>query len=258
MLVCALIGMSAHTLSRPAPPAVRESEASALRRTFESRFGAHKNSQGPEEWIVRDFFNDRRGGVFLDVGASHYRHESNTYYLETALGWSGVAIDALPQFGQGYAQHRPRTAFVNAFVSDRADARATLFVGLDNTEVSSTRPEFTEQFTTRLRPVDVMTTTLDLVLAQRQVDRVDFVSLDIELHEPQALAGFSITRFKPALVCVEAHPEVRQALLDYFQASNYRLVGKYLRLDTLNLWFQPADGPAVDPASHRPPDRPPS
>ncbi len=32
--------------------------------------------------------------------------------------------------------------------------------------------------------------------------------MDIELSEPKALAGFTIERFKPELVCIEAHPEV--------------------------------------------------
>ena len=39
------------------------------------------------------------------------------------------------------------------------------------------------------------------------------------------LAGFDIARFKPALVCIEAHPEVRQAILDYFAARHYVLIG---------------------------------
>jgi hypothetical protein len=63
--------------------------------------------------------------------------------------------------------------------------------------------------------------------------------MDIELAEPAALRGFSIERFRPALVCVEAHPEVRQQILDYFAAHNYTVVGKYLRADLDNLWFAP-------------------
>ena len=243
LLVSALVGVAAFSAGRAGSPTRREPEAAGLRRTLEQRFGPNKNSQGVEEWIVRDFFNDKRDGVFLDVGASHYRDESNTFALETQLGWSGVAVDALPQFAGGYVEHRPRTTFITAFVSDKADAEATLFIGTDNTEVSSAQPEFTKRYTDKLRPMRVVTTTLDAVLARTRVERVDFLNLDIELHEPQALAGFSIDRFRPALVSVEAHPEVRQALLDYFHAHNYVVVSKYLRLDPLNLWFRPAAAP---------------
>src|SRR5215216_2059385 len=47
------------------------------------KYGPDHFSMGFEEWVVRDYFNDRRGGVFLDVGANHYKAQNNTYYLET-------------------------------------------------------------------------------------------------------------------------------------------------------------------------------
>jgi Methyltransferase FkbM domain len=84
------------------------------------------------------------------------------------------------------------------------------------------------------------TTTLDVVLEQAAITALDFMSMDIELSEPKALAGFDIDRFKPALVCIEGHPEVRQQILDYFQKHGYVLIGKYLRADVKNLYFTPA------------------
>jgi hypothetical protein len=57
-------------------------------------YGPDKYSMGPEEWILRELLHDQRDGVFLDVGSSDARELSNTYYLESALGWSGIAIDA--------------------------------------------------------------------------------------------------------------------------------------------------------------------
>ena len=59
--------------------------------------GSRRYSRNVEEWLIRDHFKDRRNGVFVDVGANHYKDESNTYFLETELGWSGIAIDALPR-----------------------------------------------------------------------------------------------------------------------------------------------------------------
>ncbi len=43
-------------------------------------------SHGKEELIIRDFFQDRRGGVFLDVGFAFPKKNSTTYYLEKHLG----------------------------------------------------------------------------------------------------------------------------------------------------------------------------
>jgi hypothetical protein len=85
--------------------------------------------------------------------------------------------------------------------------------------------------------VKAKTTTLDAVLQKAGIDHVDFLSMDIELAEPAALRGFSVRRYRPTLVCVEAHPQVRQQILDYFASNGYVVVGKYLRADGHNLWF---------------------
>src|SRR5262245_39144672 len=91
------------------------------------KYGPARFSSGPEEWIIRDFFGDRHAGTFVDVGANDYQRDSNTYFLETTLGWSGIAIDALPEFATGYTQHRPRTQFFAYFVSDASDRTEQIF-----------------------------------------------------------------------------------------------------------------------------------
>jgi hypothetical protein len=90
------------------------------------------------------------------------------------------------------------------------------------------------------RTIAAATITLDDLLRTESLNRIDFLSIDIELHEPQALSGFSLQKYRPELVCIEAHPEVRQQILDYFAAREYVIVGKYLRADPQNLWFMPA------------------
>ena len=200
-------------------------------------YGPQKHSQFEEEWIIRDFFRDGRGGVFVDVGAADARLQSTTYYLERALGWSGIAVDAQVEFAAGYREHRPRTRFFPLFVADQSGQRATLYV-TDSPWVATSEKSFTEQWE-KVGQRQVPTITLDDLLAQQKIEKVDFLSMDIELSEPKALAGFSIERFRPALVCIEAHPEVRQQILEYFASHGYVLVGKYLRVDEHNLYFMP-------------------
>jgi len=206
-------------------------------------YGPTHFSQFAEEWIIRDFFQDRRDGVFVDVGANDYQHDSTTYYLETALGWHGLAIDAQREMAEGYRKNRPRTQFFSFFVSDRTDAVAELFIPANRgLNASGTREAVDDG--TKLEVREVPTIRLDDLLMRTGVDRVDFLSMDIELAEPQALAGFDIERFRPELVCIESHPSVRQAILDYFQRHEYVLVGKYLRVDAENLYFTAA-GPSA-------------
>jgi FkbM family methyltransferase len=200
-------------------------------------YGPEHNSEHGEEWIVRDFFKNERGGMFVDVGAYHYQRFSNTYYLETEMGWSGVAIEPQVMFAAEYKRYRPRTVFVPLFISDVSNRQATLYVSEFDTVASGVR-EFTESFG-KVTPTPVTTSTLDDVLDRLGMKRIDFLSIDIELAEPQALAGFSIARFAPRLVAIEAHPPVRQQILDYFARNQYVLVGRYWQADDENFWFAP-------------------
>ena len=66
--------------------------------------------------------------MFVDVGAADYKEFSNTFYFETVLVWSGAAVDAQPDYANGYQLHRSRTKFFAFFVADRDDASVQFFV----------------------------------------------------------------------------------------------------------------------------------
>jgi FkbM family methyltransferase len=236
LLIVAFVLLLVYGL-RPAPfPEVQSaSEIDEFRR----KYGPHHNSEREEEWLVRDFFNDRRGGIFVDVGANHYRTASKTYYLESVLGWSGIAIEPLEEFAADYARHRPRTRFFPVFVSSVSDQTAKLYVLRDQSSVSSSNEAFVRQFGTPDEVRTVPTVALSDLLDRERIDRIDFLSMDIELHEPQALKGFDIDRFKPALVCIEALKPVRQQILDYFASHGYVLEGRYIWVDRENFYFKP-------------------
>lgn len=208
------------------------------------KYGKRSYSRYREDVIVRHFFKDRREGVFLDVGASHFEEESNTYYLEKSLGWSGVAIDALAEYAAGYEQSRPKTKFLAYAVTDQDGGEIT-FLQRRNRKISSL-------YESKIRPNDryeeitVPKATLNTLLEQQSINKVDFMSMDIELAEPAALAGFDIDRFKPELVCIEAHPPVRKEIVAYFKEHWYKRVDHYLPFDPINWYYTPMSAEEIE------------
>jgi FkbM family methyltransferase len=239
LLVGTVLGVGLWLYSNVRAITAPSPEAEFLR----AEYGPDRSSQHAEEWIVRDFFDDRRNGFFLDVGANHYKTHSNTYYLETALGWQGIAVEPLVEFAADYARYRPNTRFRAFFVSDVSNEQAKLYVQQGEPRVSSARQDFTEFYGENVSAIDVATIALNDLLEAERVERVDFLSMDIELWEPKALAGFDVERFRPELVCIEAHLDVRQQILDYFARHGYVVVGRYLRADIWNLYFTPIGAP---------------
>ena len=237
LVLALLLAVGASACSRQ--PATTGPNVEPEAEGLKAKYGPSKNSYGPEEWIVRDFFQDKRDGIFLDVGANHYKSTSNTYYLEQQLNWSGIAIDALPEFAADYQKFRPRTKFFAFFVADKSNERARMYVLEKNKQIGSGDKSFAEQHGDKAKEIEVPTITLNDLLDSEKVTKIDYLSLDIELYEPKALAGFDVDRFHPQLVCVEAHPQVRQEIIDYFARHRYVVVGKYLRADPNNLYFTP-------------------
>jgi FkbM family methyltransferase len=229
---------SPRNVPKPPNPVVSASEM----QYFRQRYGPDHFSEREEEWMIRDFFQDRRDGYFVDVGAHHFKSSSKTYYLESKLGWSGLAIEPQVEFGPDYAKYRPRTKFLPFFISDVSNDKAKLYVLRNMRSVASSNGEFVKQFGKPDEVREVPTITLNDLLKAERVTKIDLLTIDIELHEPHALKGFDIKQFKPSLVCIEALAPVRQQILDYFARNGYVIVGKYIWVDLENLYFVPLGG----------------
>jgi FkbM family methyltransferase len=236
LLALVMTGVWASTRLPRQPHAV---QSATERDYFRHRYGPGHFSEREEEWLIRDYFQDRRRGVFVDVGANHYQSTSKTFFLESELEWSGLAIEPQRQFEKDYMRFRPRSKFLPFFVSNVSNETAKLYVIRKSTTVASSDRDFVERFGEPDEIREVPTITLNDLLAAEGVQTFDFLSMDIELHEPQALEGFDIQRFRPSLVCIEGLAPVRQQILDYFARNGYVLIGKYLWVDLENLYFAP-------------------
>ena len=71
-------------------------------------------SQIEQDQFVEHILKGKRDGTFLDVGCNHWQTISNTCYLEKQLGWSGIGIDLVPFFEEGWIVNRPRSTFICA------------------------------------------------------------------------------------------------------------------------------------------------
>lgn len=193
-------------------------------------------SQGFEELVIRDFFQDREGGFFLDVGCYLPRDMSTTYYLEDQLGWTGIGVDAIGSYGKAWKKHRPNSTFMHRAVSDVDGETVTLHVA---GPIASVQKGVVDQFSKDSVEIEVPTITLNTLLEQHGIGKVDFLSMDIEGAEPAALRGFDIRRYKPDLCCIEFLE--KDFVMDYFTSNGYELLTKYQKIDKHNLYFAPVD-----------------
>jgi FkbM family methyltransferase len=242
---------------QPPPTDAAKPEAKAERR---SEPPGHRNllarkklySQHDEELIIRDFFQDRRKGFYLDVGCAWPKRNSNTYYLESRLGWSGIGVDALPDYAEAWKRERPKSLFANYIVSDHSGSVET-FYRSELQGLSSVKPKRT--FSGRelkYERIRIPTITLTKLLDDNRVSKVDLLSIDIEGAELQALAGLDIERFRPELVCIEWYHVGQDRILAYFASHGYEPIERYLARDAVNHYFTPrSNAQAAKPSGGR-------
>jgi FkbM family methyltransferase len=201
-------------------------------------------SIGPEELIIRDFFQDRRDGFYVDVGCAWAEDKSNTYYLEKHLGWTGIGIDALDDYADEWASKRPKSKFRNYLITSESGGEGTIFKSV-RPGLSSTNEKMASGglfgYDEAVEEISVPMITLTDLLDEEGVTKVDLLSMDIEGHEPAAFAGFDIDRFQPELLVIEGKSKAVEV---YLKKHGYEQIERYADLDPLNRYFQRKGGEA--------------
>jgi FkbM family methyltransferase len=189
-----------------------------------------------EEKLVREFFHDAASGFFVEVGANHPTHASQTWHLEQA-GWIGILVEPQPDLAAQLMATRTAKVFAVACSSPVEAGRslplhvAGPLSSLDRSQMApGARPESV---------IIVPVKTLDEILEEAKAPTpLDFLSVDVEGHEIKVLLGFDFARWRPRLILIEDHV----GNLDrhrFLKNSGYRLV----RRAGNNGWYVPYDAP---------------
>ncbi len=200
--------------------------------------------QEDEERLVRDFFEGRERGFFVEVGANHPTKNSQSWHLEQ-LGWSGVLVEPQPDLAAFLVTARKAQVFAVACSSpERADQPMPLHVAgpmssLDRNKMAAgARADYVLMVPVR---------TLDSILIEANAPApLDLLSVDVEGHELEVLEGCDLDRWQPRLILLEDHVG-DLAKHRYLSGSGYRL----LRRVGFNGWYVPDQSPLKSTAAER-------
>ncbi len=180
-------------------------------------------------------------GRFVEVGALDGFFESNTYYLERFCNWHGILIEPIPRMYERLRVNRPRARTFNcALVSDEFESATIRLLDqhamsrVDAVSALDATAESSHPF------VDVPARTLTSVLSEAGVKNVDFLSLDVEGLELEALSGLDFRCYRPRFILVECLSGEKKQEMDAFLATYYRFVDKFTYRDFFYEAVQPS------------------
>ena len=136
---------------------------------------------GQDKWVMSLF----SGGFYIDVGAYDGIESSNTLLLEEQ-GWSGLCIEAGPQFASMCSSNRPKSTTVAKAVKNYAGT--TSFSNFSTGTVGESIP------------CDTLTNILDAYGAPKVIE---YMSLDIEGGEEEAIQSLDWDKYQINSITVE-------------------------------------------------------
>ena len=179
-------------------------------------------SQEQEERLVREFFGGDDSGYYVELGAHHPTHASQTWHLEQ-LGWTGVLVEPQPDLAALLVTTRKSSTVFPVACTSPENAGRTTSLHVDGARSSLDRDRMVPGSKAAC-VIAVQTRTLDSILDEAQAPQpIDLLSVDVEGHELQVLSGFNFQRWQPLLILVEDHVDDLQTHF-CLKARGYRLI----------------------------------
>ncbi len=186
-----------------------------------------------EAELVWKFFDRRKKGFFVEVGANEPQKRSQTWFLEQK-GWRGLLIEPQSRFAEELRNARPRSVvFQVACAAPGHPEEMTLHIA-ESPSQSSLGKNLVEANTKYVQTEIVKVQTLDELLGQAGDPAIDFISIDVEGTQMDVLRGFSIQRHRPALLFIEDHLH-NLKVHRYLKRKSYELVKR----TGSNNWYVP-------------------
>ncbi len=161
-------------------------------------------SQNLEDILLDRVFRDRVG-TYMDIGAHHPVLESNTHFFHE-LGWRGTNIEPMPGMHRLLVEERAGDLNLNVAVSD-TEGEMVFYEVADSTGLSTLSAEVALRHRARGRQVverQVRTTTIGSLIEEHRIAPPDLLSIDVENHEGQVLAGMPFETWRPAVLVIES------------------------------------------------------
>lgn len=179
---------------------------------------------GQERYLNEKYFNNKKDGVFVDIGAHNGIELSNTKFFEE-LGWTGLCVEPLPDVFEKLKTNR-KCICENYAVTDTEGVADFLLLKGWCEMLSGLANEYVQAHLNRIdseiqqhggskEVVPVKTIKLQTLLDKHNINRIDFLSVDTEGNELKVLKSIDFNKTKIFSIAVENNynlPDIKNYL----------------------------------------------
>ncbi len=165
-------------------------------------------SQSGQDRILKNhFFNDKKKGFFVEIGAYDGITGSNCFYFENMQLWDGIAVEASKIQFSKLKKNRKCKLFNEALSSKEnivefieVQEGLTQMSGI-NDEHYSVKKIVYEDSKSKVDKYEIKTVTFEKIVPHNVI--IDYLSIDIEGGEMDILQSIDFNKFKIKVISVE-------------------------------------------------------
>lgn len=201
---------------------------------FLKTFKKNYYSQTGEDVIVSQLFKKEKKGFYVDVGAYHPEHYSNTKLLYKK-GWRGINIDPNPKSISLFKKSRSGDINLNLGVSD--SEKVLNYYKFSHPSCNTFSKEIADDLKKKswikyLEQIEIKCRTLSNILDEYVSDNkeIDLLSVDVEGFDLEVLKSNNWYKYSPNVVIVEGHgfdPDNpnKYEIYSFLKEKGYKLYG---------------------------------
>ncbi len=189
-----------------------------------------------QDILISRLLNNKRNGVFIDIGANDGTTISNTLYLEKELGWNGIAIEPIPSVYEKLKQNRTCTVVHGCVTPTSGKAKFLEVVGAPNMlstlaihSVGLTARRIrknAKRNNTTVREIDVECYSFESLVKKSSISEVDFLSIDTEGGELDILKSINFDVTPVKIISVENNYYTNN-IRTYMEKSGFLYLGTF-------------------------------
>ena len=136
------------------------------------------------------------------MGANDPTLDSVTRYFYDR-GWRGINVEPTSEYYARQCAERPRDLNLNIGLSNHPGT-AKLYEARGLSTFSAAQMAWHRERGVEFTEREVALRTLAEICAEHEVDRIDFLSIDVEGYEQHVIEGADFTRWRPLVIVVES------------------------------------------------------